>query len=395
MQIGVIGQPNVGKSSFFKAATMSDVLIANYPFATIKPNEGIAYVKTRDPAKDFNKKSNPREGYVIGEYRFIPIQLIDVAGLVKGAHAGRGRGNQFLDDLNQADALIHVIDISGSVNIDGDPTSPLQNDPAEVIKFLEEELDMWYLRILKNGWEKFSRQASHNNEAIIKAIAKQLSGLRVNEKITEETLKKLQFPENLTLWNETNLKILAQELRRKTKPMIIAANKIDVPGANKNYERMKKEFPNSIIIPCSAIAELALKEAHKKEIIEYIPGEANFIIKKDLGEQQKLFDYINEHLLTPYNSTGVQDVLNSIVFDVLNYKAIYPGGVGKLEDKNGNVLPDCFLMEETATALDFAFRLHTDIGKGFVKALDVHTKQPIGKEHVLKSGDIIEIKTTA
>lgn len=395
MQIGLVGKPSAGKSSFFKAATLAEVEIANYPFVTIKPNSGVGYVRVMDPAKDFGKKSNPRDGYVLGEYRFVPIQLLDVAGLVPGASEGKGMGSQFLDDLNQADALIHIIDISGSINENGEPCQPLSYDPLHDVRFLEEELDLWYLRILKNGWDKFTRQISHQPQEITKAIAKQLSGLRVTEEIAEEMIKKLQLPETLLTWTDQNLRSLATELRKRTKPMIIAANKIDVPGAEKNLERMKKAFPEYHIIPCSSIAELALKEASKKGTIDYIPGTSTFKKNQDLENQEKLFTYIQDNILNKYQSTGVQDVLNTIVFEVLKYKALYPGGVSKLEDKNGNVIPDCFLMPEKTTALEFAFRLHTDIGKGFVKAIDVRTKQPIGKDHILKHGDIIEIKTTA
>ncbi len=180
MLIGIVGKPNVGKSTFFKAATLAEVEIANYPFATIKPNSGVGYVKVKDPARDFNKISNPRNGYVLKEFRFVPVQLIDVAGLVPGAHEGLGMGNQFLDDLRQADVLIHVIDVSGSTNEKGEQVEPLTYDPAEDVKFLEVELDMWYLGILRKGWEKFARTVMQEKSEIHKALAKQLSGLKVN-----------------------------------------------------------------------------------------------------------------------------------------------------------------------------------------------------------------------
>ena len=164
MLIGIIGKPNTGKSTFFKALTLSEVEIANYPFVTIKPNHGVGYVKIKDIAKEFNKTANPREGFILGEYRFVPVELLDVAGLVPGAHMGKGLGNQFLDDLNQADALIHVIDISGGTNEKGEPLSKNTYNPSEDIRFLEFELDMWYLRIIKKGWEKFTRSLVHNKE---------------------------------------------------------------------------------------------------------------------------------------------------------------------------------------------------------------------------------------
>jgi len=160
----------------------------------------------------------------------------------------------------------------------------------------------------------------------------------------------------------------------------------------KNIERLKQAFPEFDIVPCSAESELALRTAAKSGIIEYIPGENDFKIVKEPSEQQKkALDFIKENILKKYGSTGVQQVLNSAVFDFLKYIAIYPGGVNKLEDKDGNVLPDCFLMPPGTTALDFAFRLHSDFGNNFIKAINVRTKMAIGKDIPLKNGDVVEI----
>ena len=393
MNIGIIGKPSCGKSTFFKAATLADVEIANYPFTTIKPNHAVGFVKIKDPAIDFKKHSNPRNGYTQKDFRFVPVDLIDVAGLVPGAHKGQGMGSQFLNDLNQADALIHVIDVSGSTNEKGEPVEALSYNPSEDIRFLELELDMWYLDILKKGWEKFSRSVQQENKDIKKALAKQLSGLKVTEEIIKPLIKNLN--ENPTKWTEQELLVLASELRKETKPMIIAANKIDVPGAEENLKQLRKEFPDLIIIPCSAESELALKEASSKDLIDYISGEQKFEVKKELNEKQKkALDFIETNVLQKHKEgTGVQKILNNVVFEILNYICLFPGGVSKLEDSEGRVLPDCFLMPQGTTALEFAFRLHTDFGNKFVKAIDVRTKRPVGKEHKLKHLDIIEILT--
>ena len=388
MLIGIVGKPNCGKSTFFKAATQADIEIGNYPFVTIKPNHGMGYVKIKDVAKDFNKTANPREGYTQGNFRFVPIEILDVAGIVPGAHEGKGMGNQFLDDLNQADALIHVIDVSGSTNEKGESVDTLSYNPSEDIRFLEFELDMWYLRIIKKGWEKFAR--SLNNKEIHKEIAKQLSGLKVTEDMVKDSIK--DFDSNPKNWKDSDLNRLATQLREMSKPIIIAANKIDVSGAEENFERIKKEFPHYSIISCSAESELALKEAEKHELIDYIPGEKHFKIKGDLTDKQtKALKFIKENVLTKEHGTGLQKVLNKITLNVLDYIAIHPGGANKLEDSNGNVLPDCFLLKNGSSALDFAFRLHTDFGKNFIKAIDVKTKKIIGKEHKLKHLDIIEL----
>ena len=390
MQIGLIGAPSSGKSTFFKAATLAEVDIANFPFTTIKPNTGVSYVKIQCVDKDFEVTCDPSEGYCVEGNRFVPVQLIDVAGLVPGAHEGKGMGNQFLSDLNMADVLIHVIDVSGGTNDKGEQVEAGSYDPSNTVTFLEKELDLWYLGILKKGWEKFARTLEHQRGNIAQQIAKQLSGLKVTEDMVKESIK--GFDENPTSWKEETLLALSTKLREMSKPIVIAANKIDVEGAKENFEKLQKAFPQHMIIPCSAAGELALREAGKKEVIHYIPGEDHFAIKGEVTEmQQKGLQVIKEEVLEKYKTTGVQDVLNKAVFDVLAYITVFPGGMNKLEDKDGNVLPDCFLLPKGSTALQFAFRLHSDIGNNFVKAMDVKSKKVIGKEHVLKDRDVIEI----
>ena len=394
MFIGIVGKPNIGKSTFFKAATLAEVEIANYPFATIKPNHAVAHVRVKSAAVEFGKTPNPRVGYFKEGIRFVPIDIMDVAGLVPGAHKGLGMGNQFLDDLRQADALIHIIDVSGSVNEKGEPVEALSYDPAKDIVFLEEELDFWYLDILKRGWDKFSRQVQQEKSVVPRAIAKQLSALKVTEKLVEDLIKQLGLaPDKPTSWSEEDLLGLAKGFRKKTKPILIVANKIDIPGADKNFEKLKQEFPDYIIIPCSAESELALREASNNNLIDYTPGDEDFKVldESKLTEKQvKALEFIKS-IIKQFGSTGVQQALDDSVFTLLKYKAIFPGGVNKLEDSEGRVLPDCFLMSEKATALDFAFQLHTDFGKNFIKAIDVRSKLPVAKDHILKHRDVVEI----
>ena len=389
MLIGIVGKPSCGKSTFFKAATLSEVDIANYPFTTIKPNHAVGFVKVKDPATDFEKQSNPRMGYVQDGWRFVPVDLIDVAGLVPGAHKGEGMGSQFLNDLNQADCLVHVIDVSGSVNEKGEAVQPGAYDPMKDVKFLEEELDHWYKDLLAKSWEKFRRNVQQEKKEIHKAVAKQMSGVGVTEEMAQDAIKDMP---PFTEWKDDDLLALARKLRQQTKPMLIAANKIDVPGARENLAALKEEFPDYIIVPCSAESELALKEAAKHDLIDYVPGETTFEItnpEKLNDKQRQALEFIKNTVMG--QGTGVQDVLNNAVFELLKAKPIYPGGVAKLEDSEGRVLPDCFLMPPDATALDFAYKLHTDFGKNFIKAINVRTKLPVGKDHVLEPGDIIEI----
>lgn len=395
MLIGIVGKPSCGKSTFFKAATLAEVEIANYPFTTITPNEAVGYVKVDCVDKEFNVQCNPREGFCINHKRFIPVKLLDVAGLIPGAHKGMGMGNQFLDDLRQAHALIHVVDISGSINEKGEPVEPLSYDPLKDVKFLEEEIDMWYFGLIKKGWDRFARQVMQEKEQINKALGKNLEGLWVDEKMVESVVKKLNLDEEKPdTWTDDELKSIAVELRKITKPIIIACNKIDIPGAEKNFERIKEKFPDYIAIPCSAESELALREAAKQGLIKYVPGDDNFTIinKQALNEKQtNALNFIKENVLAKFKTTGVQEVLDKAVFNLLKMIAIFPGGVGKLQDQDGNYIPDCFLMPEGSTALDFAYKIHTDLGNNFIRAVDVRTKRTVGKEHKLKHRDVIEI----
>ncbi len=395
MLIGVVGKPSVGKSTFFKAATLAEAEIAAYPFTTIRPNSGVGFVRVDCVDKGFKKQCQPRTGYCLHGTRFVPVQILDVAGLVPGAHEGKGMGNQFLDDLRQAAVLIHVIDLAGSTNEKGENVPPLSYDPVKDVEFLEIELDRWYLGILKKGWQKFARTVIQEKQEIHIELAKQLSGLKVTEELVQDALNDLQLnKEKPQFWTDDELLKLAVVLRKKTKPLIIAANKIDIPGAAENLTRLRKQFPGHSFIGCSAEAELALKEAAKSGLIDYLPGEKTFTVVQEgkLNERQKKgLEFLRLNILDRLGSTGVQEVLDKAVFDLLGYVAIFPGGVNKLEDSQGRCLPDCFLMPPKTTALDFAYKLHTDFGKNFIRALDVKTKKPVGKEYLLKHRDVVEI----
>ena len=393
MLIGLVGKPSCGKSTFFKAATLADVLIAAYPFATIKPNQGVGYVKIDCIDKELDVQCNPVKGYCVDGKRFVPVDLLDVAGLVEGASEGKGLGNQFLSDLTNADALIHIVDISGETDAEGKECKGY--DSIGDVQMLENELDLWYLGILSKVWKTFAKTVQVAKTDFAQAIATQFSGLKVNEDDVKHVVLKLGYnPEKPAEWSEDQLRAFAHELRHISKPMIIAANKCDKPASKGNIENLKKAYPELIIIPCSADSELALREASNAGLIKYIPGDDKFeIIEGKINDKQKAaLDIIKKNVLDVYGSTGVQEVLNKVVFDLLKYIAIFPAGA-KLKDSKGNILPDCFLLPPKSTALDFAYYLHSDIGDKFVKAIDIRTKRAVGKEHELKHRDGLEILT--
>ncbi|MCX8205984.1 MAG: redox-regulated ATPase YchF [Candidatus Micrarchaeota archaeon] len=393
MLIGIVGKPSVGKSTFFQALTQVPVPRAPYPFTTIKPNHGVGYVEIECVDKDFGKQCNPRTGFCKSGRRFVPVELMDVAGLVPGAHEGKGLGNKFLDDLRQADAFIHVVDASGSTNENGESVPAGTYDPINDIIFLEKELDYWIQGILSKNWQKLARLQDSAKRKSADVLNEQLSGLGVKAQHIAGALQKLRLDEKPMLqWSESEMLGFCVEIRKASKPMVIAANKCDVAVAEQNIKRMRERFPDYIIIPVSAEVELALKEASKKGYIEYVPGDPDFKIIKSLDEKQEAaLEFMRGSVLAKYGGSGVQRCLNEAVFSLLKYIAVFPGGVNKLADSEGNVLPDVFLMPPGSTALDFAARIHKDMAEKFIRAIDVKTKMALGADHPLKHRDVIEI----
>ena len=395
MQLGLVGKPSSGKSTFFKACTLANVAIAPYPFTTIKPNLGVGYVKIPCIDTEFKTQCMPREGYCLNHWRFVPTQILDVAGLVPGAHKGKGLGNQFLDDLRQADAFLHIVDLSGTTDSEGKPAE--DHDVTKDVSFLEEELDLWFLGIMEKAWRAFARKAAAEKLPLHEAIVKQFSGLNVKEhQVKECILKSGLDPNKVDRWTTEDLLIFVKLLRKLAKPSIIVGNKCDHPKSAENLKKVKSTFPDAFIVPCSAEAELVLREASKEKLIEYIPGEDHFKIIDELRLNEKQLNalkFIEKNVLKVYGSTGVQEVLNKAVFDFLKYIAVFPAGAHKLADSKGNILPDCFLVPEGTTALEFAFKLHTDLGKQFIRAINARTKQVVGKDYRLKNRDGIEIIT--
>ena len=399
MIIGLIGKANVGKSTFFNAATELAVPAANYPFTTIEPNVGVAYARVKCACREFGVEDNPVHSMCIDGNRFIPVKLIDVAGLVPGAHAGKGLGNKFLDDARQADALIHIVDASGSTDSAGKSVPAGIGDPMFDINFVEEEFDLWMASIVSRDWSKTAREAENQGQKLEQMLAKRLSGLAIPEhKISAAVHEAGLTPKKPTLWAEDDILHFCKILRARAKPFLVAANKADLPSSEANIERMKKEPRIAALVPCASEAEAMLKKASKKGVLHYLPGDNSFEIKAGvaLNELQKKALEVVKSLIKKYNSTGVQQAINIACFDLLHLIAVYPvEDEFKLSDKKGNVLPDVRLLPTGSTAKDLAGTVHADLAKGFLYAVDAKTKQRIGADHQLKSGDVIKIVSAA
>jgi ribosome-binding ATPase len=391
--IGIIGKSNVGKSTFFNAATSLGVQTANFPFTTIEPNIGIGYVRTRCVCREFQVKDNPLHSMCIDGSRYIPIRILDIAGLVPGAHTGRGLGNQFLDSAREADALVHVVDVAGSTDLEGRAVSPGTGDPVQDAEFVLEEFDLWLVTNLKKNLERSSRDLQGAPDKISKILSRQLSGLSVRESQIITSLNETGLcDKKLSSWSSNDLLLFCQTLRKLSKPMIVAANKADFLTAESNLQRLKSL--DSEIIPCISEAEVMLKLGSKNGMLRYLPGDSSFDINPKAllrEDQMKALEKVRT-VLTRYGSTGVQQILNRVCFGLLGMIVVYPvEDENRLMDKKGNVLPDAYLLSKDTTVKDLAGKVHEQLGKGFLYAIDVRSKQRVGAEYKLKDKDVIKI----
>jgi len=384
VSIALAGKPNSGKSTFFKAATLADVEIANYPFTTIDANHGVGYVRTACPCRELKLDcGNCRDGV-----RFVPIEMIDVAGLVPDAHKGRGLGNEFLDNLRQAKAIIHVIDASGGTDIEGNPVAVGSHDPLADIEFLEHEITMWMAGILKRNWERLSKKVNAEGLKIEETIAAQLEGAGITEGHVRTILSRMKLPRDKPqVWTEEQIIELSDMLRAESKPLIIAANKIDISSQD-NIDRLVKKGA----IPVSGATEVVLRLADKSGAVKYIPGDSDFVESQNLSDAQKQALSKIRALMKKNGGTGIQKCINETVFKLLELIVVYPvEDENRFTDKKGRILPDAFLMKKGSNPKDLAFMVHTDIGKGFLYAVDARTKMRLGEKHELKNGDIVKI----
>ncbi len=400
--VGVVGKTNVGKSTFFSAATEVPVQVENRPFVTIEPNVGVAYVRKRCAHVELGlPKCDPVNSVCIEGWRFIPVKMIDVAGLVPGAHQGRGLGNKFLDDVRKADVLLLVVDASGSTDPEGLPAKPGTYDPVEEARMIIREIDEWVYQNVARDWDKFARRVDTGGvHDVAGAIAQRLSGFGVTKAHVAEALEATGLGDKkLSTWSSEELRSFLREVRRRSSPIVIVANKVDVPGAEENVRRLREAFPDTPVVPASAMAELLLRKAARAGAIRYIPGDPDFEVVDESkldAKARKALEIIRERVLKPWGGTGVVQALNTAVFDVLGMIVVYPvEDANKFTDRNGRVLPDAILLPRGSTPRDLAYRIHTDLGKTFLYAINAKTKQRIGETYQLRDGDVIKIVAAA
>ena len=397
MLLGLMGKANVGKSTFFNAATDLDVQCGNYPFTTISPNVGIAYARVRCVCREFGIQDNPIHSLCIDGIRFIPVRLMDIAGLIPGASKGKGLGNKFLDDARQADALIHVVDAAGSTDAEGRPVSLGTGDPLYDVQFVEEELDQWLASILGRDWSKLVRESGNQSVKLEHTISARLSGLSINETqivnaIGESGLSVVEAAK----WSDHDILRFCKKLRVRSKPIVVAANKADLQSAEPGIGKISDASEN--VIPCSSELELLLRRASRKKIIRYLPGDSSFNINEaaTINEKQKQALQKAHTFLSKYGSTGVQEAINTAIFSSLKFIVVYPvEDELKLVDKKGNVLPDAHLLPVNSTPRDLAEKIHAEIGKGFLYAIDARSKMRLGADYKLKNNDVIKIVSAA
>ncbi len=373
MLVGIVGKPSSGKSTFFNAATLGSAKTGKYPFTTIEPNEGVSWVRVPCPHTEIGKACNPRTGFCRNGWRFVPVKLLDVAGLVPGAHEGRGLGNRFMNHLLRADVLIHVVDLSGTTDEEGNETSG--HDPMEDVRFLEEEIVLW----LAGHMDKILREVKKlPRSERVKRMAERLTGFGIG--LSEAR----RFAEKE--WEDPVE--MAREFQRNYKPIVLAGNKVDLEEGRKNYERLSDVG----FVPVSAISEYALRMADRRGVIRYVYGEGEWDEISPSEEEKRALDYIRERVIRYFGNTGVQQVINRAVLEVLGYKVVFPvENAEKWTDSRGNVLPDAVLLPKDGTLRDLAAKVHTELAEEIKGGIDARTGRRIGADYVLKNGDVVKI----
>jgi hypothetical protein len=390
LTLALAGKPNAGKSTFYAAATMADVDVANYPFTTIDANRGVTHVRTDCPCLDREQRCDSEHCH--DGVRYVPVGLIDVAGLVPGAHEGRGLGNQFLDELSNADAILHVVDASGATDAEGEPVEAGAHDPVEDLAFIEEEMDRWLAGIVTDNWETVERRSRSPDFDIDDALTDMLTGVGATAADVGAVLREVEYPADPREWTDDDRRRLASAVRARTKPIVAVANKIDAADPE-TVDRLRAAADR--LLPATADGELALRRAAEAGLVDYDPGDPDFEITGEVSDEQRGGLERVREVMEDYGGTGVQAALNAAVYDLLDQITVYPvENETRWTDGQGNTLPDAHLLPSGSTPVDLAYAVHSDIGDGYLHAIDARRERQVGEAHELDEGDVIKIVST-
>lgn len=396
----MIGKTNAGKTTLYNSMTLLSGEVSNYPFTTKSPETGVASVVTLCVHKEFGATDSPANSRCVDGWRFVPVEVTDLPGLIKGAWMGKGLGNQFLSVAAQSDALLHVVDASGSVDKDGKISEPGTGDPMADFEDVELELVLWYTKLFSQNLPKISKLSKTPGYGIPAAVEEVMQGIGVRKEHVVMAMNEAMLSDKaFDSWSEKDIQSFCWSLREYSKPTLLIANKMDLPHAAENFQRLREKFKGLIVVPTSGEAELTLRRAEARGLIRYVPGEERFEILKpqDLNDAQRsALAYIRRKVFGEYLRTGVQFALNITVFKLLKMNAIYPvADAEKLTDKHGKVLPDVYLMPTGSSVEDLARTIHTDLVKGLVYAVDARTGLHLPTNYVVRDRDVLSIVSTA
>lgn len=399
IRIGIIGKTNTGKTTFFNAATSSTSEVSTYPFTTKKPNIATGHVQTLCVCRELDVKDRPRNSRCVDGWRSIPIEVIDLPGLIKGAFAGRGLGTQFLNVVSQADALLHVVDASASIDQEGKITRPGMGNPIIDVYDIEEEMILWFKVAVDRALQRV-RKRDFKPGSFNKALTKELVGIGVKAEHVTNSLEQTGLAQkNPREWKDDDSRSFSEALRTISKPTLIVANKMDLAYSEKNFEKLREEFKSQLVVPVSSEAEVALNRAKQKGFVEYVPGEETFRVVDEsrlTKEQSWALAYVEQRVMTKLMRTGVQFALNSAVFKLLGMNVVYPVEDPKnLSDKKGNILPDASLVPKGYVAKDLAKAIHSDLAKRMLHAIDARNGLRLPQDYSLRDRDVISIVTAA
>jgi len=269
-----------------------------------------------------------------------------------------------------------------------------QQRMGEEIAFLQAELDAWVGNLLTDGWQRGVRRVQAEGEkGLLSFIHEKLSGLGATPVLVAGAFSafKEAYPVETQPWDwdEGTLRALGHHLRTSLFPVAYAANKWDVAP-----EGSETHLGEHRLHPCMADVELALNRANEAGLIHYRPGEDRFEIPSPdrLNEAQTKALAHMASRLGRLNSTGLAPLFDHVLFDMLERMVVYPvQDEQRWVDGDGRVLPDALVVPAGTQAKPLAYRVHSDLGDGFIRGVDGRTKRVVGADHVLQDGDVLKI----